>query len=342
MPRFVETIPKDETLWRSIILFGRNVASYKFALGKSLIELANKDNTFVRLEDLAVPYSKYLLEHLQLNDKQGTFQTSKFLDVCRKFNKEQIAKDELISKTVSLGFNNVIDAFHIVGKGEVPKRFFVDERKQRNGITITDNLLALKETIQYSNLSFEVESRWRLVETAWSLNINPSLLEVKYDIDKQLLFTDADPLRRTNITSSRDSLNGYQKGKCFYCFRDIVIESIDPDYIADVDHFFPHILLKAYPDFNLNGIWNLVLACKTCNRGEDGKFATVPELYLLERLFNRNELFIQSHHPLRETLMNQTGKTTKDRTKFLQKMDSTAINSLIHRWKPDFEYDIAF
>ena len=28
MPKFVETTPKDETIWRSIILFGRNVASY--------------------------------------------------------------------------------------------------------------------------------------------------------------------------------------------------------------------------------------------------------------------------------------------------------------------------
>jgi len=334
MPNFIETKPKTETLWRSIILFGRNVASYKFALGKALIEIADKEKTFVKLDELAEPYSRYLIEHLRGNDKQGTFPSSKFLDACRDFDKDKITTEQLISTTVSLGFNNVIDAFHIVGKGEVPKRFYVDERKDRNGITITDDLLALKENIQFNNFPFEVEARWRLVETAWSLDISPALLEVKHDDKGLLLFVENDSLKRINITSSRGSLNGYQKGKCFYCHRDIVIDSSNPNLMTDVDHFFPHRLLQAYPDLNLNGIWNLVLSCKECNRGEDGKFASVPKLYLLKRLFSRNEFFIQSHHPLRETLMNQTGQTHGSRRAFLQHVDSLAISSLVHRWKP--------
>lgn len=32
---FIESKQRNETLWRAIILFERNVASYKFALGKS-------------------------------------------------------------------------------------------------------------------------------------------------------------------------------------------------------------------------------------------------------------------------------------------------------------------
>jgi hypothetical protein len=35
-------VPWLEDFWRSIILLGRNVASYKFALGKSLLELADQ------------------------------------------------------------------------------------------------------------------------------------------------------------------------------------------------------------------------------------------------------------------------------------------------------------
>jgi hypothetical protein len=136
MINFIETKPKTETLWRSIILFGRNVASYKFALGKALPELADKEKTFISIEELAEPYSKYLIEHIRSNDKQGTFSSSKFLDACRAYDKGQISKDELVSKTVSLGFNNVIDAFNIVGQGEVLKRFFIDDRKNGKGITI--------------------------------------------------------------------------------------------------------------------------------------------------------------------------------------------------------------
>jgi hypothetical protein len=318
------------------------VASYKFALGKALLELADDEKTFIRLDELAEPYSRYLIEHLKNNDKQGISSSSQFLDACRDYDKNQISKNELITKTVSLGFNNVIDAFHVVGRAEVPKRFFIDDRKGRNGITITDDLLALKESVQFTNFPFEVEARWRLVETAWSLNINPALLEVRFDDERNILFTESDPLKRIDITSSRDSLNGYQKGKCFYCFRDIVIDSSDPNMMTDVDHFFPHILLQVQPELNLNGIWNLVLSCKECNRGEDGKFASVPELYLLKRLYTRNEFFIQSHHPLRETLINQTGRTNEDRINFLQDADSLAISSLVHRWKPKLEFDIAF
>ena len=135
MPRFVETRPKNETLWRSIILFGRNVASYKFALGKALLEIADREHTFIKLEDLAEPFARHLIEHLRNNEKQGTFSSSKFLDACKNYDKKQISKDELIATTVSLGFNNVIDAFHVVGKAEVPKRFFIDERKEKKGIS---------------------------------------------------------------------------------------------------------------------------------------------------------------------------------------------------------------
>ena len=42
---FQETHPSLESYWRSAILFGRNVASYKFALAKSLFEIAPTGRT---------------------------------------------------------------------------------------------------------------------------------------------------------------------------------------------------------------------------------------------------------------------------------------------------------
>ena len=87
MSNFIETKPKTETLWRSIILFGKNVAYYKFALGMALIEIADEEKTFVKLDELAEPYSKCLIEHLREIDKQGTFQSSQFLDACREFDR---------------------------------------------------------------------------------------------------------------------------------------------------------------------------------------------------------------------------------------------------------------
>ena len=75
-----------ERSWRSIVLFGQNVASYKFALAKSLIELSNESKTFVSLEELAQPFSRTICEHLKLAEKQSTSTSSRFLDACRAFN----------------------------------------------------------------------------------------------------------------------------------------------------------------------------------------------------------------------------------------------------------------
>ncbi|MEW4368648.1 HNH endonuclease [Paenibacillus kandeliae] len=344
MSLFAEEYPSLESYWRSVILFGRNVATYKFALAKSLLDLSPQANTFISLEELAVPFAGHIAEHLKINDKQITSPSSKFIDACRQWNNQAISQDELIQTAVRYGFNNVLDAFHIVNQDEIAVRFFKSEKREKTkGIIITDDLFKLKETTQAASFNQEIESRWRLVETAWSINLAPSLMQIQYDEIKGEFFIDSsssDKLRRTNITSARGSLNGYQKGKCFYCFDDI---HIDPnhDMLADVDHFFPHTL-QSGTHINLDGVWNLVLACKKCNRGENGKFAKIPEVRFLERLHKRNSFFINSHHPLRETLINQTGKTEQERIAFLKSMDSVAINLLIHRWQPTFEFAPAF
>ena len=44
----------------------------KFALGQALLDLGARQQTFVRLEDLAVPYAAAICEHLQVEDRQST------------------------------------------------------------------------------------------------------------------------------------------------------------------------------------------------------------------------------------------------------------------------------
>jgi hypothetical protein len=339
---FLEVNPSREDYWRSVVLFGLNVASYKFGLAKSLLELAPTDQNFIRLDELAVPFARNLAEHVAIANKQATSSSSRFLDSIRKFNSGEIDHDVLIKQTVSLGFNNVIDAVHVVNRAPIPVRFFTDERNQRGGIVITDELFKLKESIQFANLSPEAEGRWRLVETAWHLKLNPALLTVRYDPASSLLFARDERQERIDVTSSRQALDGYQKGKCFYCFRDISIDAANGD-LADVDHFLPHtILFRGETEENLNGVWNLVLACRECNRGEKGKSARVPHLKYLERLNTRNNFLIDSHHPLRETLIGQTGQTEEARQRYLQHQYNEAKRLLIHDWSPREELEAAF
>jgi 5-methylcytosine-specific restriction endonuclease McrA len=339
MGQFEQQNPSLENYWRAVILFGRNVASYKFALAKSLIDVSESGKGTISYEELAVPFSKHITEHLHISDKQGTSSSSKFLSACRKFNNNELSQESLIGTTAKLGFVNVIDAFHTVNNREIDVRFF-RERIDKGGIDLTDELYRLKELAQFTSLPHEIEARWRLVETAWGLNISRNLMSVQYDDENELLFTNDRSLQRINITSSRPALNGYQKGKCFYCFSDIQISS-DSSFGTDVDHFFPHAL-KVYGFENVDGVWNLVLACYTCNRGIGGKSASLPKLRLLERLHTRNEFLINSHHPLRETLILQTGNNEPERRRHLNSYYNSALGLLIHTWAPPNEFAPAF
>lgn len=330
---FYEIEPSLENYWRAIILFGRNVASYKFALAKSLFDLRKSSTEIIRLDELAPFYAEHIVNHLKLCDKQITSSQSSFLDVCRSYGKDEISHNQLIEKTVKLGFNNVIDAFHNVHGNELDKRFFIDERKTNGGIRLTDNFFDLASTNIFDNLNFETEARWRLVETAWELNLPRQVVQITHDDSNQIFQTTTKQKRRINITPSRHALNGYQKGRCFYCFREVSLDEFSPD-LPDVDHFFPHKLNYCADGKPIDGVANLVLSCKECNRGANGKFDRLPELKFLERLHKRNEYLIKSHHPLRETLMLQTGVTEAQRRDFLQNAYDCASSHLITKWMP--------
>jgi hypothetical protein len=312
LEEFVVTDPSETNVFRSIVLFGRNVATYKFALATSLLQFAEKGQETVTLAELSVPYSEILCQHLKSSPKQGTSNGSRFLTACSDFNQGTITHDELIVKTTSLGFENVIDAFHRVGTADVPTRFFLDHRKSSTpSITLTQEMMNVG-LVDCSSSLLETDARWSLVETAWALGLSTNI--IGFDEETGLLLL---PERRKAITSARSALNGYQKGRCFYCYRNIEIVSGSPD-LADIDHVFPHVLQRKGMSSNLDGVWNLVLACQPCNRGSKGKFDSTPALNYIERLNKRNEYLILSAHPLRETLILQTGDTPALRRQFLQ------------------------
>jgi hypothetical protein len=114
--------PILDKYWRAIILFGRKVVSYKFALARSLYEMNVVTDDLVALEQLTELFSRHLCEHLKHSSKQYTSRSGKFLTSCSDFNVGEISYDELIMQTVKLGFVNVIDEFHVVNSGEVEKQ----------------------------------------------------------------------------------------------------------------------------------------------------------------------------------------------------------------------------
>ena len=328
MTSFLGSAPTLDASWRAVILFGRNVASYKFALAKSLLEFVDRSDDLIPLAELAAPFARHLCDHVRQVDKQTTSQSSKFLDACRAANRGDLSEEKLIETTTRLGFNNVLDAFHQVGSGPVPTRFFSDERAGRKdgGIRLTDELRQLAASLQGTSLLEETEARWRLVENAWALDLPRAGLAIQADAETGMLFVER--IRRVNLTGVRAALNGYQRGSCFYCRHEMTLAE------ADVDHFFPWALKARREMPDADSVWNLVLACRSCNRGPRGKFASVPKPHLVARLDERNNWLVESHHPLRETILLQTGSDAESRKSFLRSRQSIALAALIHEWEP--------
>ncbi len=296
-----------------------------------MLELRPQAGTLLKLEDLAPVYARHIARHLLASPKQTTSKSSQFLEACRSFNQEG-DQAKLIDATLKGGFNNVIDAFHVVGSGPIELQFFLDERREHSGVRITDEFSKIIESQQISNLPLEVEARWNLVETAWELGLSSSMLSIQHDETEGHLIAYSGAQRRKPVTSSRSALNGYQRGKCFYCNRSI---SIDEPITADVDHFFPHALKTSGEFWQVDQIWNLVLACRDCNRGTNGKFDSIPKSELVMRLYTRNEYYISSHHPLRETLIQQMGQTEQQRRGFLSAFYDRVQQRLPSKlWKP--------
>ena len=287
----------------------------------------------VKLEDLAPVFGKAIAAHISHSPKQGT-RPGKFLQSVQAYNADGDL-DSLTKATVTNGFQDVIDAFHNIGHSQVFHKFFIDERAANKGIRITEEFSKLAEGIQVDNIINEVDARWRLVETAWNLGIAANHLVVQHDQELGEIFTFDSARRRKSVTSSRGALNGYQKGRCFYCAADLRLSG--ENFNTEVDHFFPHKLKQSNLPLNLDGVWNLVLSCQSCNRGPQGKFDRIPSLALLDRLHTRNEYLIGSHHPLRETLMNQTGAKLSDRVSFLSGVYNKVQLSPSTAWEPQTE-----
>ena len=308
------------------------------------MELSEHDKEFISLEDLSPIYVKHMLEHVRSGKRQITSQGSKFIQACQLYEAKQITYEQLLLVTEKLGFKNVLDAFHNVPGTSLQANFFIkDVRGKRLGITLSDDLFKMNNGTQGKNMLEEVEGRWNLVETAWNER-NPNL-EIKYDINNEDFFTFRPVTaenylkshNRIHLTPVRKPLNGYQKGKCFYCFGPISITTNHHE-TCDVDHFIPlSIQYSSSVDLDLNGVWNLVLACQECNRGDkNGKFARLPEIHFLHRLNKRNEYLIQSNHPLKETLMMRTGKTQYARNHFLEVMFNLAKSIKAAEWVPEY------
>jgi 5-methylcytosine-specific restriction endonuclease McrA len=318
---------------RTIVLFGRNVSTYKFALASTLLNLKPKNQ--ITYEDLRDDFMRSLLSHYIKNPHQ--YQSGEN-SLTRAFDKYTLDGNwsELLKIAERNIYNNVFEAFHNVGGGAIKKEHILFEHlPNEKKLILTDNI---NEILEQQNLidllKNENESRWMIVEEAWKNNLSPNFLVYNQATDE---FESVSSKERTNLRSAVSVLLPYQHGYCFYCKRKINIysNSDDSDF-PDVDHFIAHSYFKRpeLSHINPDGIWNLVIACKECNRGTGGKFERLPEITYQKEIIKRNVLFTEEHrHSLKNSIL--LSLNAQNHTDVKKKMFYLFNNfNMIEGWKP--------
>ena len=292
---------------RTLLLFGRNSSTYKFAFCKALMKHSAKDR--ILYTDLRDDFLKEFVNHYALNKNQFGGGANSLTNASDKFlesDKSAQDWDEFLIVAENNIYNNVFDAFQNVGRGEISNEHkLFEHHKSSKSIVITDklNLILDSPTIRES-ISIEAESRWKVVEEAWRSKLSVNLLEY---VDGEFISLDTQSNGRVNLRSAIDVLMPYQRQKCFYCNRKLnrKADSKDDDF-PDVDHFFPLSQMGSthFHGINPNGVWNLVVSCKKCNRGNEGKFDMPADKIFYDKLLARNLYFFEEHrHSLKNSIL---------------------------------------
>jgi CRISPR/Cas system Type II protein with McrA/HNH and RuvC-like nuclease domain len=218
----------------------------------------------------------------------------------------------------------VLRKFHNLNNQETPQRFYTISADYRY-LTLDNSLFKLffedddNGNNQSQFMRSEISSRWDLLEHAFENIYNVESLDVDQYLEHVIRKE-----RRTNLTKLVYLLEGYQRGRCFYCN-----EPLHDEQIA-VDHVIPYQALMH------NQFWNLVLANTFCN---ENKSDNIVPLHYVENLIARNEFFISSAHPLKDTLIRELGLTQQQRRQKVMNEYSYAKGKIVRIWGGSDKYD---
>ena len=284
---------------------GANTRTYKFALGHALLALASEGRDAATLTEIAVPYSLAIAQHSQHYPQAPRVEGLREADYLSVVAEEATASisagvptERLVQATVQSIPGMVMTKFHNLRGGDgVPRRFYdAPDRQAGNLVRFTPDLLEVAQSTHASVLQQELDTRWALVESAFDAEIGSSVVRAGLLVsdDSELVL---DLVRRAPVAQTRGALIGFQYGRCFYCRT-----SLDA-LLADVhvDHVYPYSLMTSgsWRGPDLNGVWNLVVACAPCNLAKSNRTPTEAEV---RRLIERNEAILTSPHPLKRTV----------------------------------------
>lgn len=313
--------------WRLAVLMGKNVRTYKFALGRALLRQAQLGHAEIQLRDLAAAYAVAMAEHVTRAPQMSGAKPpspSDFLTVAADEAEETLRAgrptDRLLDAAVGSMPGMVMEKFHNLDKGEVGHRFYeVRGRGPGRTVLLTPDLLKVAASEQSAGLLTELEARWSIVESSFSTGVGRSLIQegMRVDWDSGTL---TDKRRRRSVAGVLEATIGFQHGRCHIC--DHVISPGDP---VAIDHVFPFAAMARYPSFtlDLDALWNLSPAHESCNATKSSR---MPEPWELMRLARRNTAIQGSPYPLSRTLQESLrtagNRPFADWPEFLREVES--------------------
>ena len=286
--------------WKGIILYGLNDATYKIALGKTLLTLAKKNKGDVTWNELSEEFLEQYLNRFknEMKPQQGNpSRRTEMERIIMALSSGSLTRSDAIAD-VDKAFRNVIPRFHTIGRDKeiAREKFYEFEDKRR--IIIKDSLFEIAET-DITKLLEELDARWSLLEGAFVINHD------QYDLANDIIeIYLKSGYRRQNLTSNVPFLDGYQANICFYCSESMLRDDIH------VDHLLPRSIL------NHDEIWNLVLCHSHCNLKKSNYLVGK---HYFEKLIIRNENIMGSNHPWKNKIKDQLGATPEARKKELKK-----------------------
>ncbi|GAB3724065.1 hypothetical protein GCM10027594_05170 [Hymenobacter agri] len=292
----------DEEYWGAIVLYGLNSATYKMALGKTLLDLGKQGLVEVPWDVLARVYLDNYTARLTgptALPQQGNPTRLTIMErIVRRYQQGTLEYSQAITEVAATAFSDVIPRFQTIGNNKELARGKFYEFSQGKSLTLTDGLLTLTQSAQLSEFRNQLNSRWNLLEGAFQMTRDHS--QLSNDVRDIYL---VNGYQRTSLTANIPFLEGYQGNACFYCAEPI------PEGDVHVDHVLPRQVLLH------DEIWNLVLAHSYCNTSKSDKL--VGEHYLT-KLIQRNENIMGSNHPWKARMERDLGSTGIQRAKKLR------------------------
>jgi 5-methylcytosine-specific restriction endonuclease McrA len=328
--------------FRTILLFGKNVSTYKFALCSALLSQNTKSE--IRYSDLTNSFLNELYRHYEVAPQQWTGGANIVTNSFDKY-KEDGNWDELVKVAEANVYKYVFDAFHNIGGSSVSDNHLLFEHNKKDKkLIFTDSLNSILDNHTLKAIILkENESRWLVVEEAWKNGLSPNLLEYNSSDNNLYSFNIIKGSERTNLRSAVDVLLPYQKGYCFYCNKKINANASKEQHdFPDVDHFWPFSFLNKFDitPLHVNGIWNLVISCQECNRGGSGKFDSPPSIDYFHKLLNRNLLFTEEHrHSLKNSILISMGALNSGEVES-RMLKIYNLFYQISGWKPKKVYEL--